>query len=192
VSTIASWAERNPIEAVFLDRDGTINTKPAAGEYVTAPDDLVLLPGAAEAVSTLNAAGICTVLVTNQRWMSEPTANAEDYAAVHARLEQLLAREGAWLDASYHCPHAIDACKCRKPKPGMLLRAAREHNLDLARTVIVGDSDADLIAGRSAGAATILLRTASGMVDGADAVVDDIAAAISLILDARKARAHVA
>ena len=167
---------------VFLDRDGTINVKAAQGAYVTSPDDLVLLPGAAEAVAKLNAARIRTVLVTNQRWLSEPSADLARYAAVHARLEQLLAHEGAWLDAAYHCPHPVGRCDCRKPSPGMLVRAAQEHSFDLAQAVIVGDSDADLMAGRSVGTATILLRASGGTVDGADAVAEDLGAAVRLIL----------
>jgi D-glycero-D-manno-heptose 1,7-bisphosphate phosphatase len=173
------------LHTVFLDRDGTINVKAATGEYVKSPADLVLLPGAAKAVAALNAAGLRTILVTNQRWLSEKPADPGHYVAVHARLEQLLAHEGAWLDAAYRCPHATGVCDCRKPNAGMLRRAAREHSFDLAGAVIVGDSDTDLLAGRTAGTATILLRGANGggAVD-ADAVVEDLGAAARLVLHA--------
>jgi D-glycero-D-manno-heptose 1,7-bisphosphate phosphatase len=170
------------VETVFLDRDGTVNVKASAGAYVTSPDQLVLLPGAAQAVAALNAAGIRTVLVTNQRWLSEPIADTTRYPAIHARLEQLLALEGAWLDASYYCPHSIGGCDCRKPKPGMLVRAAREQSFDLSRAVIIGDSASDLMAGRWAGTATILLSSDGGTVPGADAVAKDLAAAVRLVL----------
>jgi D-glycero-D-manno-heptose 1,7-bisphosphate phosphatase len=173
------------VGTVFLDRDGTINVKAAAGHYVTSPADLVLLPGAGRAIAALNGARLRTVLVTNQRWLSEPGADPRRYAAVHARLEQLLAHEGGWLDAAYHCPHAEGVCDCRKPAPGLLLRAAQEHGFDLSEAVMVGDSEADLMAGRSAGSATILLRAEGGAADGADVVVEDLAAAVSLILSAR-------
>ena len=169
-------------ETVFLDRDGTINVKASAGAYITSPDQLVLLPGAAKAVAALNAANIRTVLVTNQRWLSDQTADTTRYPAIHARLEQLLALEGGWLDASYYCPHPVDVCDCRKPKPGMLVRAAREQSFDLAKAVIIGDSDSDLIAGRSAGTATVLLSSDVGTVPGADAVAKDLAAAVRLVL----------
>ena len=172
------------VRTVLLDRDGTINVKATVGKYVTSPAALVLLPGAGQAVAALNAARLRTVLVTNQRWLSEPSADPRRYAAVHARLEQLLAHEGAWLDAAYYCPHEAGACDCRKPGPGLLLRAAREYGFDLAEAVMVGDSDADLMAGRSAGAATILLRADGGSAVGADAVVEDLAAAVRLILRA--------
>ena len=177
------------IRTVFLDRDGTINAKPPEGEYVTSPAELVLLPGAAQAVARLNAAGIRTVLVTNQSWLSGPPGNSARYAAIHARLTQIFAAEGAWLDAAYHCPHSPGTCNCRKPHPGMLLRAARELQFELDSAVIIGDSDSDLLAGRAAGTSTILLRSGT---DGpaaasADAVADDLASAVRLILKAGNA-----
>lgn len=176
------------VRTVFLDRDGTINVKAAEGEYIRSPDELVLLPGAAKALATLNAAGLRTVLVTNQRWLSEKTADPADFAATQRRLDELLAREGARLDAAYHCPHAANSCDCRKPLAGMLVRAAREHGFDLSESVMVGDSDSDMMAGRAAGTATILLRNGGEASDDADFVVDDLAAAIQLIVNAQGAR----
>ena len=175
------------VSTVFLDRDGTINVKPADGDYVTTPNDLVLLPGAARAVAELNAAGLTTILITNQRWLSGPTGDLARYAAVHAQLEWLLAAEGAWLDAAYHCPHAAASCDCRKPAPGMLVRAATEGGLDLSRAVTIGDSDTDILAGRAAGTATVLLRpNGDGEPDaGADAVVSDLPSAVRLVLQAQ-------
>jgi D-glycero-D-manno-heptose 1,7-bisphosphate phosphatase len=180
------------VRTVFLDRDGTINVKAVAGEYIRSPAEMVLLPGAAKAVAALNAAGLRTVLVTNQRWLSEPSADPACFAAVHDRLEQLLADEGARLDAAYHCPHAADSCDCRKPLAGMLLRAAREHSLNLAESVMIGDSDPDVMAGRAAGTATVLLRAGGDEGAGADVVVDDLAAAVRLILSAKESRTSFA
>lgn len=179
------------IRTVFLDRDGTINVKPPEGEYVTTPAGLVLLPGAAQAVASLNAAGIRTVLVTNQRWLSRPPGNSACYAAIHARLIQLLAAAGARLDAAYHCPHPPATCDCRKPQPGMLRRAAQDHQIELDQAVTIGDSEKDMLAGRAAGTATILLRRgASGPAAAhADAVADDLRSAVRLILRARSATA---
>ena len=170
------------ISTIFLDRDGTINTKAAEGEYVTSPADLKLLPGAAQAVAVLNAVHLRTVLVTNQRWLSRPCEDAARYAAVHDRLIQLLAAKGAWLDAAYHCPHATGTCDCRKPGSGMLRRAAREHGFDLKTAIIVGDSEADMKAGHSAGTATILIGADSRAGTGVDAVVKDLGSAVELIL----------
>lgn len=174
------------VTTVFLDRDGTVNVKPSEGRYVISPADLALLPGVAHAIGELNAAGVRTVLVTNQRWLSSRTADASVYAAIHARLERLLAAEGARLDAAYHCPHAVGTCDCRKPAPGMLRRAAAEHNFDLTKSVIVGDSDRDVLAGRSVGAQTIRLhRSQDGTVKApADVLVRDLPAAVRLILAA--------
>jgi len=175
------------IRAVFLDRDGTINVKPPEGEYITSPGGLVLLPGAAPAVARLNAAGMRTVLVTNQSWLSRSPGHSARYAAVHARLAQLLSAEGARLDAAYHCPHAPATCDCRKPHPGMLRRAARELRIELDQAVIIGDRDSDLLAGRAAGTRTILLRPGAGgsAAANADAVADDLPSAVGLILSAR-------
>jgi D-glycero-D-manno-heptose 1,7-bisphosphate phosphatase len=169
---------------VFLDRDGTINARPAAGAYITSPAELVLLPGAAAAIASLNAAGLRTVLVTNQRWLSGPAADPAGYAAIHARLERLLVDQDAWLDAAYHCPHSAACRDCRKPAPGMLLQAARDHQVELSKAVMIGDSDTDLQAGRSAGTATILLRADGhrAPAGNADAVVRDLPAAVRLIL----------
>lgn len=177
------------ISAIFLDRDGTINVKPPDGDYVTSPADLVLLPGSARALAQLNAAGLTTILITNQRWLSGPSGDPVRYYAVHGELKRLLAAEGAWLDAAYHCPHAANTCDCRKPAPGMLLRAARDHRLDLSRAVTIGDSDTDLLAGRSAGTATILLRPNGGGQVAADAVSRDLEAAVRLILGAQNCAA---
>ncbi|GLE53872.1 D-glycero-alpha-D-manno-heptose-1,7-bisphosphate 7-phosphatase [Mycobacterium montefiorense] len=168
------------VRTVFLDRDGTINVKAAEGEYIRSPEQLVLLPGAAAAIAALNAAGLRTVLVTNQRWLSEPSADPTHFAVIQDRLSQLLAAQGAHLDAAYHCPHAANSCDCRKPLGGMLIRAAAEHGFDVAESVMIGDSDADVQAGRAAGAMTVLLR--AGGADNADLVVDDLAAAVRLIL----------
>lgn len=175
------------VRTVFLDRDGTINVKAADGEYIRSPAELVLLPGAATALAALNAAGLRTVLVTNQRWLSEPASDPTHFADVQQRLQELLADQGARIDAAYHCPHAANSCDCRKPGTGMLLRAAAEHAIDLTASVMIGDSDKDMRAGRAAGTATILLRCGGEESPDADIVVDDLAAAVGLILDAQAA-----
>ncbi|MDM4140411.1 MULTISPECIES: HAD-IIIA family hydrolase [Mycobacterium] len=176
------------VRTVFLDRDGTINVKAAEGEYIRSPDELVLLPGAAKAVAALNAAGLRTVLVTNQRWLSEKPAEPTHFTAIQQRLQELLASDGARLDAAYHCPHAANSCDCRKPLAGMLVRAAQEHDFDLAESVMIGDGDADVMAGRAAGAVTVLLRPGGDESVDADFVVDDLAAAVELIVGAQAAR----
>jgi D-glycero-D-manno-heptose 1,7-bisphosphate phosphatase len=170
------------VQTVFLDRDGTLNRKAPEGAYVDRPAGLVLLPGAGPAVARLNRAGLRTVLVTNQRWLSRAGASSADYRATHARMITLLAREGARLDAAYHCPHERDTCDCRKPAPGLLRRAARELGFDLDTSVIIGDAVSDLDAGRAAGAGTILIATAGTTHPRADLVAPDLAAAVDLLL----------
>lgn len=145
------------VEAAFLDRDGTINVKAPEGAYIERPEDVVLLPGAAEAVRELNDRGIPVLVVTNQRGIALGRMTEEDLAAVHRRLDELLAAEGARVDAYYHCPHDRDTCDCRKPGTAMLVQAAREHGIDLSRSVMIGDAASDVEAGRRAGARTVWL-----------------------------------
>lgn len=169
------------IAAVLLDRDGTVNVKAAEGRYITSPAELVLLPGAAEAIAQLNAASVQVILVTNQRWLSTMTDLAP-YERVHERLGELLADCGARLDDAYYCPHAADSCRCRKPAPGMLKRAAEEHLFSLANAVMIGDSESDVQAGRAAGTATIVLSATPDPPSPADHAVPNLAEAVRLIL----------
>jgi len=151
------------IRWVFLDRDGTLNVKPPDGEYIERPEALELLPGAAEAVRTLNRAGLWTGVVTNQRGVALGRMSIEDLNAVHERLKHMLGLEGAFVDAIYACPHHIGECECRKPHPGLLLKAQSEHTeLDFARAAIVGDSASDVQAGRRLGLTTVLISQGEG------------------------------
>lgn len=173
------------IEWVFLDRDGTLNVKPPDGEYVEHPDALQLLPGAAEGLRMLNRAGVWTGVVTNQRGVALGRMSLEDLDAVHERLRCLLRREGAFVDALYACPHGVDECTCRKPDPGLLLRARGEYPaLDFARAAIIGDSSSDMQAGRRLGLTTILICASeeAGLQLGADHVVGDLVQAAGLLL----------
>lgn len=158
--------------AAFLDRDGTINVKAPEGEYVERPDELRLLDGAAAAVARINAAGIPVFVVTNQRGIALGRMTEDDLAAVHARLDALLAREGARVDAYYHCPHEKGACDCRKPGTALFERAAREHGVELGRSFVVGDAESDVEAGRRVGARTVLLgRDAASLRDAVEALL---------------------
>jgi D-glycero-D-manno-heptose 1,7-bisphosphate phosphatase len=143
--------------AVFFDRDGTLNRPARPGEYVRHPQDLKLLPGAAAAVRHINDAGLLAILATNQRWLAEPGTNKSTYKLIENKLRDMLAAEGAWLDASYTCSHAARSCDCRKPLPGLLLRAAKDFDLDLSAAFLIGDSLPDIQAGFAAGMRTILI-----------------------------------
>jgi D-glycero-D-manno-heptose 1,7-bisphosphate phosphatase len=146
--------------AVFLDRDGTINEEV---EYLDDPDELRLIPGAAEAIHFLNQAGVPAIVVTNQAGVGRGYFSEARVEAIHQQLAKQLAAHDARLDAIYYCPHHPDeGCDCRKPKPGMLKGAAREHGLDLSRSFAVGDKVSDLEAGRRAGCRTVLVLTGYG------------------------------
>jgi D-glycero-D-manno-heptose 1,7-bisphosphate phosphatase len=126
---------------VFLDRDGTINVKPARGEYVTGPAQIELLEGAAGAIRALNEAGIWVGIVTNQRGIALGRMSSEDLEEVHARLLAELAHAGARVDGVYTCPHEEGTCDCRKPLPGLLLAAQRDvGDIDFAHAAVIGDS----------------------------------------------------
>jgi D-glycero-D-manno-heptose 1,7-bisphosphate phosphatase len=142
------------LTTVFLDRDGTINAKAPEGDYVKSWEEFEFLPGAVEAVRALRDAGLRVVIVTNQRGIALGRMTEDDLAEIHSRmLEQL-----GPVDAVYHCPHDEGECDCRKPLPGMLLRAAEEvPGVDLARSVTIGDSESDMEAGRAAGTRTLLI-----------------------------------
>jgi len=148
--------------AVFLDRDGTINEEV---DYLDDPDRLRLIPGAAEAIRLLNEAGILAIVVSNQAGIGRGYFSAATVEAIHERLAKQLAGHGACLDAVYYCPHhPSEGCECRKPKAGMLVRAAQEFGIDLRRAFMVGDKVSDLDAGLRAGCRTVLVLTGYGEV----------------------------
>ncbi len=158
----SAFRAKRPIQWVFLDRDGTLNVKAPEGSYVERPSELELLPGAAKAVRLLNRANLWTGVVTNQRGVALGRMSALDVDDVHRRLAHLLAREDAFLDAIYTCPHEAGSCDCRKPEPGMLMQAQREYpGLDFARAAMVGDSPSDIEAGRRLGLVTVLIADGS-------------------------------
>lgn len=155
------------LQAVLLDRDGTINVKAPEGEYITVAEQLELLPGAAEAIRLLNHAGVPVAVVTNQRGVALGRMDDADLRAVHARLHQLLGNQDAWVDAIFYCPHDKGTCACRKPAPLMLRRAGAYLGLtSLRHTVMIGDSFTDVEAGRRAGAHTVLLGPNGAAPDG--------------------------
>ena len=130
--------------AAFLDRDGTINARPAEHQYVTRAEDLRLLPGAIEGMARLAGCGYTLVVASNQRGMARGLLTERVLDEIEAVIEAALEPHGAVIAGFYYCPHQADdpGCDCRKPKPGMLLRAARELGLDLEESWMIGDSPA--------------------------------------------------
>lgn len=148
--------------AVFLDRDGTVIIDK---NYLSDPDGVELIPGTAEAIKKLNAAGYLCVIITNQSGIGRGYFTEEDYNAVHQQMLTLLHEQGATLHAAYHCPltplkgesgNEIEQ-HLRKPSPGMLQLAAQEHPIDLSSSFMVGDRPSDIIAGHRAGCQTQFL-----------------------------------
>jgi D-glycero-D-manno-heptose 1,7-bisphosphate phosphatase len=154
--------------AVFIDRDGTLTEEVG---YVNHPARLRLLPRSAEAIRRLNAAGVAAVVVTNQAGIARGYFSEAVLHAVNDGLHAALRREGARLDGLYVCTHHPTEgeppfrarCECRKPRPGLLRRAAADLGLDLARSTMVGDKPSDLVPGRAVGAAAVLVLTGYGL-----------------------------
>jgi D-glycero-D-manno-heptose 1,7-bisphosphate phosphatase len=170
-------------KATFLDRDGVINQKAPAGQYVTRWEDFHFLPGAIDAIAQFNHAGFLVIVVTNQRCVAKGLLSENELNILHKRMTDHLSHAGARIDAIHYCPHELEPpCSCRKPAPGMLLAAARAQNLDLAASWMIGDSDIDIQAGKNAGCRTARVTknraaTQSSDIDGAALVEADITAA---------------
>lgn len=142
--------------AVFLDRDGVINRAAAEGDYIIRWEDFQFFPGVAEAISSLARAGWSVIVASNQRCVAKGLLTVAQLETIHQKMTAELAKRGARLDAIYYCPHEIEpACDCRKPMPGMLLTAAREHQIDLASSWMVGNAQSDIEAGQRAGCRTV-------------------------------------
>lgn len=169
----------------LLDRDGTINEE---RHHLASADEVELIPGAADAIVKLRDLGLGIVVVTNQAEVGRGNLDIADLDRIHERMSALLADHGATVDAIEVCPHRPeDVCDCRKPRPGMALRAAARLGFAPDATVVVGDHLADLGMGRAIGATTILVRTGHGAeaeadADGlADHVADDLPGAVAII-----------
>lgn len=157
-------------KAVFLDRDGTINQYVG---FLRDIDDFTLLPGAVEAIRQINASGYLVIVITNQPVIARGEVTYAQLRQIHNKMETLLGAQGAYVDGIYFCPHhphkgyegeipalKID-CDCRKPKPGMILKAAEDFNIDLNASWMIGDRESDVKAGLAAGCQTALIGTES-------------------------------
>lgn len=161
-------------KAVFLDRDGTLNKYVG---FLTKPEQFELMPGAAEAVRMINRSGYLAIVVTNQPVIARGECSWDELRSIHEKMETELGKEGAFLDGIYVCPHHKDKgfegerieykydCECRKPKAGLLLQAACDFNIDLSQSVMIGDSESDMIAGRTAGCGKTVLLTEGQQLD---------------------------
>ena len=183
---------RNQQKAIFLDRDGTLNKYVG---FLTDIDKFELLPGVTTAIRRINEAGYLAIVVTNQPVVARGEVSVANLQRIHNKLETLLGGEGAYVDAIYYCPHHPDKgfegerieykidCQCRKPKPGMLFEAARDFNIDLSNSWMVGDGKNDILAGKAAGCKTAL--TGDGNY-GQDLNVDSVQTFVEMILQGRE------
>src|SRR5712692_12048263 len=132
-------------KAAFLDRDGVINRKAPEGGYITRWEDLEILPGVPEGIILLTQAGYSVLAVSNQRCVAKGLLSLSELESIHERLCQELETKGASITRIYYCPHDnLTPCGCRKPAPGMLLAAARDHGIDLQNSWMIGDSKVDI------------------------------------------------
>lgn len=163
---VAAKNLKNKQRAIFLDRDGTINKYVG---FLRNIDEFELLDGVADAVRALNEAGYLVIVATNQPVIARGEVSIEELQQIHNKMETLLGEKGAYVDKIYYCPHHPDkgfegerseykiVCNCRKPKPGMLFQAAKEFNIDLAQSWMVGDQKSDIQTGKAAGCHTALI-----------------------------------
>ena len=174
-----SAVEGGERRAVFLDRDGTINVEK---NYLYRVADFEFLPGAVAAIRRLKEAGFLVFVVTNQSGVARGYYSLEDVEILHSHLQEELRRQETAVDAFYVCPHHPEQglgpwrreCDCRKGAPGMLLQAAAEFEVDLARSFMVGDKKADIEAGRRAGCTPLLVLTGYGAATSAELDTDPV------------------
>ena len=179
--------------AAFVDRDGTIIRE---GDYLSDPDQVELLPGAVSGLRRLREKGYALVVVTNQSGIARGLYDEPAYRKVEAEVERRLEAAGVVTLGTYHCPHHPDftgPCDCRKPSPGLALRAAREHDLDLAGSVYIGDRLRDVAMAAELGGVAVLVRTGYGAGEAAHApsdvlVVDDLSEAARRLPAASRGR----
>lgn len=153
--------------SIIVDRDGVINKYVG---FLKSIDDFELLPRVTEAIRYINDFGYLCIVVSNQPVIARGDVTVEELGMIHNKMETLLGNEGAYLDAIYYCPHHPDKgfegeipelkidCDCRKPKPGMLLNASKQYNIDLSRSWMIGDSWRDIKAGEAAGCKKIYIN----------------------------------
>jgi D-glycero-D-manno-heptose 1,7-bisphosphate phosphatase len=151
---------------ILLDRDGVLNRKAPKAEYISSPDQFIWLPGALESLRLLKNAGYRVILISNQAGIARGKITWDQLHAVEDKLRREAEAAGGKIDAIYVCPHHWEEdCSCRKPKPGMLFQAQREHHLDLSRVWFLGDDERDVEAGSAAGCRTGLVTTEKGLKD---------------------------
>lgn len=178
------------MKLIILDRDGVVNHD--SDDYIKSPDEWQPIDGSLEAIARLNHAGYAVAIASNQSGLARGYFDIEVLAAMHKKMDELLAKIGGRIDAVFYCPHGPDdACHCRKPKPGMLLDIGQRFNVPLKQVIFIGDSIADITAANNANAQAVLVRTGKGIKaekilqsenKSSIPVYDDLASAVTAIL----------
>jgi D-glycero-D-manno-heptose 1,7-bisphosphate phosphatase len=164
LSLTEAFFKRRP--TVILDRDGVLNKRPPQAQYVRSWSEFEWLPGAKEALRLLNEAGYQAIVVSNQAGIGRGEMTEEALREIHKRMKAETADAGGKIEAIYYCPHNWDeGCECRKPKPGLLFQAQRELNLDLSRTLFIGDDERDAEAAAAAGSPSTLVSEGCSLLD---------------------------
>ncbi|WP_078394617.1 D-glycero-alpha-D-manno-heptose-1,7-bisphosphate 7-phosphatase [Shouchella patagoniensis] len=175
-------------QAVFLDRDGVINeVQTKRVTFVNKPSDLYLLDGVKEAVRLMNAAGFLVFIVTNQGGVGLGYMKESMLVSIHKKMVEQFASSGATIDGVAYCPHKPhEGCPCRKPEAQMIQELAEKHGIDLRTSIMVGDREPDIQAGKKAGCQTVLVNARGEDDFGADAVFSTLLEAVPWILKKRK------
>ena len=191
---IHKFNRKNKQKAIFIDRDGTMNRH---NGYITNEDQLALLPLTTEAIRMINESDYIGIIVTNQPIIARGEINETRLNMIHKKLQTILGNEGTYIDDIYYCPHHPDSgykgeikelkiqCECRKPGPGMLLKAARDYNIDLSKSWMIGDSKTDISAGDNAGCKSILINKEKKNY-GQVYTVDNLYEGVKIIIDQDK------
>jgi D-glycero-D-manno-heptose 1,7-bisphosphate phosphatase len=146
--------------ALFLDRDGVINKKPPEHDYVKCWEEFEFVPGIENLIKTFNKKGYLVIVFTNQRGVARGMMTEKDLNDIHEKMMKELREKGAIINTVYSCIHDYsDNCECRKPKPGLLTMAADDFEIDLARSLVIGDDETDILAGKAVGCKTLLVRS---------------------------------
>lgn len=189
-------------KCIFLDRDGTINVYKMLLHNI---EDMKLIDGSAKAIKLINQSEYLCIVVTNQSVVARNLCSIGDVSKINKRMKDLLAKENAYLDDIFVCPHHPDKgypeenpkykikCNCRKPNIGMIKKAQRKYNIDLSKSYIIGDSTVDIMTGKNAGMNTVLVRTGLGGMDNQykikpDFTSENLCKAVGIILNIRKQR----
>ncbi len=175
-------------KAVFLDRDKTIIEDNEG--YINDPAKVKLLPDVGSAIKKLNDNGFMVIIISNQSGIGRGMFNEQDLESIHQKMTDLLQKENAFIDDIFYCPHHPEAkvekfrkdCTCRKPLPGMIIKAAMNHEIDLDQSYCVGDEERDIEAGKNAGCRTIRITEQADFESKADYKVNDLTQAVKIVL----------